>query len=95
MATLTVTPTALGSYSCKVAGMTVVGNDIYHILHGLGATPYEVHFTVRSTGASFPVQLMLGSYDATMVTAYGLANLVGNTAGQADVFIRRTHTFIL
>lgn len=95
MATLTVTPTSLGSYSCKVAGMTLVALDNYHILHGLGATPHEVHVVVRSTGASLPTNPIIGSYDATMVWVSVAPALIGTGNGQCDVFVRRTHSFVL
>ena len=94
MATLTVTATSIGAYSARVIGMTVVGLDLYHVLHGLGATPNEVYITLRSASASIPMNVVLGSYDATMcylrVNSYSTA-----VAGTIDLFIRRTHSLVL
>jgi hypothetical protein len=94
MATLTVTATSIGAYSAKVTGMTVVGLDNYHVLHGLGATPNEVYITLRSSSASIPMSVVLGSYDATI--AWFSSNSYSTAmAGTVDIFIRRTHSLIL
>ena len=94
MATLTVTATSIGAYSAKVTAMTVVGLDLYHVLHGLGATPNEVYITLRSSSASIPMSLVLSSYDATMCYFRGESYSTA-VAGTVDVFIRRTHSLFL
>jgi len=94
MATLTVTPTALGSYSAKVYNMTLVAGDRYHILHGLGATPHEVQIALRShPNASLPLQVIVGSYDATILWVD--AGPPNSGTGAGDITIRRAHTVIL
>ena len=94
MATLTVTATSIGAYSSKVTGMTVVGLDLYHVLHGLGASPNEVYITLRSSSASIPMSVVLGSYDATVCYFNGNSYST-DMAGTVDIFIRRTHSLIL
>lgn len=96
MATLTVTAALLGSYSSKVTEMTVNGADRYHILHGLGATPHEFIFTLRShPNISLPLQYVLGSYDATMLFVSASSGGVSGRRGALDIVIRRTHSLAI
>ena len=95
MATLTVTATALGSYMAKVINMTVAEGDSYHVLHGLGATPHELHYAMRShPNASLPLALVLGSYNATMAWFSAMERGTGWSAS-ADVVIKRTHSIAI
>ena len=94
MATLTVTATLLGSFSSKVTAMTAVALDIYHVLHGLGATPTDIYVTLRSAHFSVPTALVVGSYDMTMCYMNVQSGGAVGT-GAADVIFRRGHSYIL